>query len=312
MRETFSGRHRRQRDLRELRRPSERASAPGATVTAKLHRVPVDLYHRDGFCARPSLSSSIATTIVNQSAKHAHARHPRLGNLGGKPATKALDHGTLSHALVLGAGKEILRCDFDNWKTKRSQAIRDEARAAGLVPILAAEYEAAEVVALHIKAQLVERGIVLDGESEIAIEWEAESALGPVLCRGLMDHLIVKRAQIHDLKTSRDANPREFAKSCIRYGYDVQHTAYTQALETLHPELAGRIEMNFIVAELEPPYAIGVYTPDGFMREHGQRRWQRALDTWAGCLKSGTWPGYENTKYISVPRWALQQEEEAA
>ena len=281
-------------------------------MTARLHRVPADLYHRDGFCTRPSLSSSIATTVVNQSPKHAWAKHPRLGNLGGKSATKAMDMGTLVHALVLGAGKEILRCDFENWKTKKAQAMRDEARAAGFVPILAEEYDAAELAALHIKAQLIERGIVLDGESEIAIEWEAESALGPVLCRGLMDHLVERRGRIIDLKTSRDANPREFAKSCIRYGYDIQHTAYTQALEALHPELAGRVEMDFVVVELEPPYIVGVYTPDGSMREYGRRRWQRALDTWAGCLRSGTWPGYEHARYISVPRWALQQEEEAA
>jgi hypothetical protein len=279
-------------------------------VTAHLVRVDSDAYHSEAYASDnvPRLSSSMAGILISQSPLHCWARHPRLGNLGGKPATKAMDTGTLVHALVLGAGKSVLRCEFADWRTKDAQRIRDDARAAGLVPVLAADHDDAEKASLKIRQQLADRDIVLDGESEIAVEWEADTQDGAVLCRGMMDHLVERRGVIVDLKTSRDASPNEFAKSFVKHGYDIQWAAYTEALTTLHPELAGRTEMLFVVAEIEEPYAVAVYIPDGSMRELGMRRWDRACSTWARCLADGKWPGYDGKQRITPPRWTLVQE----
>lgn len=278
-------------------------------MTAHLHRISAAEYHAETFLERPALSSSIATTLVTQSPLHAWAQHPKLGGTKGSGHTKAKDGGTLFHELVLGEGKGIVVIDAGDYKTKAAQADRDAAHAAGLTPVLRGAFEEASVAAAKIRARFEDLGIVFDGESEIAITWEVETALGPVLCRGLMDHLREVDGIIYDLKSTRDAHPREFGKSCVTYGYDIQHAAYVQAVEQLRPELAGRVQFKFLCAELDEPHAVMVGTPKGGLRELGQRRWRRAVETWAGCLVANAWPGY-GAQDVDAPRWAILQDEE--
>ena len=74
-------------------------------MTARILNCSPGDYYRDP-CAVPSLSQSIAHTLVTQSPLHAWSEHPRLGNQR-KPASKAMDVGSLIHKLVLGKGVDV-------------------------------------------------------------------------------------------------------------------------------------------------------------------------------------------------------------
>lgn len=259
------------------------------------------------------LSQSIATTIVTRTPRHAWLQHPALGATDKAP-TKEMDTGTAAHALVLGKGSKLRIVEANDWRTNAAKEAREEARAAGEVPVLAAQHNEIVVMAGEIRSQLAALGIDLCGDSEAGIEWEEQSALfGPVRCRGMMDHLIEDAGKIYDLKIVHDASNAAIERSAIRYGYDIQRSAYVRALEQLRPDLAGRVDFVFLFCEAEYPHLVNPVRGDGAFRELGDRRWQRAVNEWACCLSTNTWPGYgAGINQLTAPAWAVMREEYGA
>jgi len=265
-----------------------------------------DEYHSDPL-PTPSLSSSIAHTLVSRSPLHAWSQHPRLGGVPREP-TKSLDRGSLSHALMLGAGKELAILDFDDFRTKAAREARDAARAEGLLPVLLKDLDAAEAVAIELRKRFAEYGVALDGQKEIVVTWSETADDGSeVLCRGMMDHVAIPI--IDDLKSCRSAHPLACQRHVDGYGYAIQHAAYVSAIEKLHPELAGRVSMRFVFYELEPPFAVTPVRLSGAFRELGHRRWRRAINAWARCLREARWPAYvDGWTELEPPPWALSQD----
>ncbi len=273
-------------------------------MTARILDILPDEYH-----TRPGLSASIATTLITRSPLHAHAEHPCFGGKGKTP-TREMDFGTVGHALVLGKGKQFESLDFDDWKTRAAQAARKHARDAGKVPILAHHLTRAEACAEAVVRQLGERGIALNGQSELAIEWEEASRLGPVLCRAMFDHVWLTAGVILDLKIVGNAEISQLERSAERFGYGIQSAAYKSALADLDSRHAGRVRFLFAFVESDEPYAMNLTEPDGMLRELGERRWRRAVETWATCIKTNEWPGYgRSVNKLSAPAWALAREE---
>lgn len=261
-------------------------------------------------CERPSLSQSIAHTLVTRSPLHAWSQHPRLGAAPREPS-KETDEAEIIHSLLLGKGGQVEILKFDNYRTKDAQTQRDAAREAGRVPLLERQYEGIVTASTAIVQRLAERGIVLDGESEVAIEWEEPSQYGPVLCRGKLDHL--KRPQIIDVKKILSADPGTCAAHVARYGYDIQDAAYTSAVQQLHPELAGRTDFLFVFVEIEPPYDVNPVRLDAVFKARGKQRWERAKNLWAMCLRDNRWPGYsQGIGVLDAPGWMVAQMETEA
>lgn len=280
-----------------------------ATTLPRLWAPTADEYHADATGdPRPSLSASCATTIVTRSPFHAYVEHPRLGAFK-RTSTDRQDLGSLIHRLVLGNGADVVGVDADDWRTKAAKEEREAIRAAGKIPVLLGKLQAAEEMVEAIRCQLDGFGISLDGQSEGAAVWEEESSHGPVLCRGMMDHLIIDEGRIYDLKTTECAHPSAIQRCMVSRGSDIQFAAYTSAVRALRPELAGREDFVFIYVETEYPYAMTPVRPNGAMREMGAARWRRAVETWGSCLMRDTWPGYATAILdIEPPGWALHQE----
>jgi hypothetical protein len=285
-------------------------------VTARiLPRMSAAEYHRDP-CAVPSLSSSCAATLLSKSPYHAWLGHPKLGGVQ-REATEEMNAGSLMHAIVLGQTDEIEIIEAENFRTKAAQEARDKAHAAHRVPVLRATYEDAEALAAEVTAALTALGMPLPGESEVSIEWTEDTHLGPVVCRCRMDHLWLDAGIVLDLKSCRSAHPRAIQSHCYEFGYDVQRAAYTSALRQLRPECAGRERFMFLFVEALPEGSKrrAICQPvelDGSFRALGVKRWARACETWAECLKSGRWPAYSDhegdSMFVDAPGWALAQE----
>lgn len=259
-------------------------------------------------CPRPSLSSSIAHVLVTRSPAHAWAAHPRGGGRRFSDENEAMVRGTLIDSLLLGGDTEIVGVDVDDWRTKAAREAKEAAVAAGKLAVKQRDLESAQLAAERISAQLARRGVLLDGTNQITAVWDE----GGVTCRARLDHWCPDRAVIYDLKTTRDANPATFARSMISYGYDIQHAAYLSAMETLHPDLAGRLHMEFLVAETEPPYGVSVVRPAGNMRSRGAYYWQHAVTEWGKCVSAQAWPDYSaDCVEVSAPPWAMAEMEAA-
>lgn len=293
---------------------------PDGRIAMRLDVTP-DEYHADP-CAVPSLSSSIAKVMLDQSPRHAQTQHPKMGGVR-REDSKVFDRGALVHKLVLGKGRDVVVVEAPDWRTKAAQAARDDARDEGKIPVLEDDYLEAAWAAKAIVEQLDAIGIVLDGESEVAIAWQELSGRGPVWCRGMLDHVIVRdrRAVIYDLKTCRSAHPSACARAVLNYGYDVQAAAYPRALQQLMPQLNGRVDFVFIFAEPRAPFAVTPGRLDDVLRTRGEERWTEAYTAWGDRMfaakregdvldLTAPWPAYANgIVTFEAPGWMINAPE---
>lgn len=276
-------------------------------MTARILDVTRAEYFADP-CETPSLSSSIARVMNSQSPLHAWQEHPRLGGGGEDSSTKATDNGSLLHSLILeDNADEFVVIDVADYKTKAAQQQRDEAIEEGKTPVKIAEYNQALVVALQLRKRIEDIGIKLTGQSEIKVEWtEQFGNEDPVLCRGMMDHLVAPT--IYDLKITRAADLKSISRHIIEYGYDIQGAAYSSALSKLQPRFVGRTDFILVFAEAEKPFAVTPVRFDGQLRRLGELKWEFACMRWAQCLRTGVWPGYvDQITSIEAPPWALSE-----
>lgn len=310
-------------------RPAEPTGATRGEIrhSVTIHRgnaivldLDADAYHADP-CEVPSLSASIAYTIVSESPAHARERHPRLGRYQPREPSDTLRRGELVHALLLGEQDRIRVVDAESWRSKEARALRDSFAAERLIPVLRDEYAEAIVAANGVAKNLEEAGFNLASpraSREVSIFWEDTTDAGELVqCRGRADYLEEdhESALFLDLKTTASAHPDQIAQSIYRYGYDIQRAAYVRALETIRPELAGRVDFVFLFAELAPPFAVTPVRLDGSYRAMGEARWSSALATWARCVSTDRWPSYRGeaaTVTVSPPQWALNKAMEAA
>jgi hypothetical protein len=265
-------------------------------------------YHADP-CDTPSLSSSVAKTIITRSAYHAWREHPKLGGVK-REASKAMDVGSLIHSLVLDGGVGLQVIDASDYRTKAAQEARTAAHEAGLVPVLRNALEAAQEAAQRITSRLADRGINLDGRSGAVITWDEPSSLGPVRCRAMLDHLWP--ASFLELKTISTADVETCQRQAYSLGYDIQMAAYTSAVEALGAP-PGRLDPLIAFAEADEPNCVSVFRLNESLAELGRRRWRRAVETWAECLQSGVWPEYQARRqigYLHAPAWAMHREME--
>jgi len=116
-----------------------------------------------------------------------------------------------------------------------------------------------------------------------------------------------------EVKTTKNAHPNSFRRDCLTYHYDVQSAFYPDTLQ----EVTGtEFKDVFIIAvENNYPYACQVYSCSeiGFI-DIGRTRYQKAMEIYKECLKSGKWPGYEkytNDEFgiydLSLPDWFLKE-----
>lgn len=263
-------------------------------------------YHADP-CATPSLSASIARVLVAKSPLHAWQAHPRLGGGGDSAASKAMDEGSLLHALILDQPLDAFAVlDFDDFRKGAAREAREGAEALGQIVVLKRDFDKAAETARILKDRLGDLGIAFTGSSEVKVEWEEQIDGVSVLCRGMMDHVIGRT--ILDLKTTRSGDLKSIARSVYDYGYDIQGAAYRSALGKLHPEFRGKTSFVLAFVETVEPFAVTPVELDGQFEHLGQVRWETAVRKWARCLKTNTWPGYvDGLTAVEPPPWAMSE-----
>jgi hypothetical protein len=273
---------------------------------ALLHQVPASEYHRDAWGrinGMPTLSRSIAAELITCPRK-AWAFHPLLGGQDrpeeseSKSANK--ERGTLLHQYFLGGDKSVAVIVADDFKTKKAKAERDEARDAGLIPLLEKKRDELAATCEGVRASLAlgdpENGVepidLSQYDTEVTALWFEEVPEGQVPCRARLDAIRRDAQEILDFKFTYSAEPGGFARSMVPCGYDIQHAAYVSAVEHCFPRLAGRVPLRFLAIEPVPPYCWHVQQVAGSMATLGRQRWTRSCRTWKRCLDSGKWPMY--------------------
>jgi hypothetical protein len=295
-----------------------------------LEGVPSRDYRADDFGDVPTLSRSIAHTLLTFSPMHAAAEHPRLPGAVKPKASKPMDAGSLHHAVILGEGEEelvVLPGQYQDFKTARAREIRDEAWAAGKSPVIAEDYELAAAVGDVLQIRICDAigkvtGILpkwADFGRELVALWEEKlyypdgaEPLHGVRCRARWDLYLPGAGLLADLKCVTGGQYASAAKSIRGLNSEedsgaMQAAAYLRGLEAVNPELAGRTTFVFLRVEIAPPYAVVPIVVGTAMREHGEKLWERAVRGWARCMASGAWPE-PGVAYAQLLPWAAQRD----
>lgn len=266
-------------------------------------------YYGGTITETPALSQSVGGKLL-RSAKHGWAAHPRLGGKVSEPSDE-MELGNILDELVLGGSRRIAELPFEEFRTKEARAARDDAKAAGYIPVKSARLAELRKVADSAVKSMALSGVRLDGMPQACLLWSETASNGAaVQCCALLDMLWVEDALVRDLKTGADCSPKSLPAKCIRLGYDIQAAAYISAVEHVFPALAGRVRFENVWLETSFPNVTLVSEPDGEMLHLGRIKWQRAVDAWEQSVRLDKWPGYQtpgNVLRLSPPPWALEE-----
>lgn len=146
---------------------------------------------------------------------------------------------------------------------------------------------------------------VHDNEMEIFAEYRG------VKIRGKLDAINHNKTRIIDLKKTQSAEPEQFGKSVIDYGYDVQLAMYLTLVErsmgvTLSPE-----DYYFILVEDTAPYRVGVQHGTEEMLSLGQAKLIDYLEEYKHRTETNDWLKSWQTGIVPVqlPQWAFSKRE---
>jgi hypothetical protein len=283
---------------------------PGGIARPGFYDLTADRYHADPV-VEPSLSSSLAVTLLDKSPRHAWAEHPRLGGAldsdedEDRAPTRAMEIGSVVHSILLGRGAAVDQIDAPSYQSKAAKEARTASYAAGRQPILQRDMKkvARIVTAAHEQMEEVAGGdvarLLADGVSEAVLVWK--DAAGP-WCRAMLDKLVIieREAVIVDIKTSgTSVNPAGPALGwkIADMGYETRAAFYERGLVALHPDFAGRVRFLHLWLEVEKPYSLVMSELDGASRVIGAKKVAAAIGIWRDCLQAGTdarhWPRYD-------------------
>lgn len=299
-----------------------------------VHDIKAARYYADALGKEISLNGTVLKALVSDSPLHAWTAHPRLNPDYEEKTDSKFDVGSAAHALFLQGelitdelivtrddddavradvlikvdGKRFaLVTDASDWRTKAAKAMRDDARAQGLVPLLAEQWEQTRQLAVTIRERVAEidanPALFVAGKAEQTLVWRDRD----VLCRARLDWLHDSLECCDDLKTAgRTANPHVWARTTMwSIGADIQ-AAFT--LRGLRLALGVESTFRFVVAEVHAPYAISVVTPSSQALELANRKIDAGLDKWKRCLAEDSWPAFPpRVLTVDPPPWMEQQ-----
>lgn len=222
-----------------------------------------------------------------------------------QPPRRVYDFGKLAHKLVLGEGSELAVIDAADYRSKGAQEQRNAAYADGLVPVLASEYETAKAMRDAVYAHPTAAALFRKGYPELS-GWFTDESTGTAL-RFRPDWLTELDGQpiCVDLKTTINADPAEFVRSVVKFGYHAQAAWYLAGLAAHGVDDA---KFYFVLAEKSPPYPVAVVELDFDALSQGDVMMRRAIDTYATCIETDTWPAYGTGIHsISLPPWAIRE-----
>lgn len=274
--------------------------------------VPAETYHADP-CEQPSLSASIANILVSASPAHARAAHPRLNPDLERDDDQKFDVGTAVHDLFLRGVNSVTIIDAPDWRSAAAKDAREQARADGRIPLLADQFKRVNHLSTAIVEQLARHDAqppLFDaGKPEQTLVWQDDHG---VVCRARLDWLRDDYTAVDDLKTtSASADPAKWARTMYGIGADVQVAFYMRGVYNL----AGVVpSFRYVVCETYPPYALAVVDLAPSAIALARDKVQKAIDLWASCLDSDSWPAYDRrVSSIELPtfeemRWLERQD----
>lgn len=250
-----------------------------------------------------------ALDAVGKSDLDKIARSPLHWKKAEREETAAMRIGSAVHCAVLEPERfstEYVVAPAIDKRTKAGKEAWAEFEAANAGKTVLSLEDGAVCLQIQdaIRAHPTASSYLRTGQPEVSALWQDREFA--VRCRARYDWLTADSVVL-DLKTTQDASPAAFARSCAQFRYHVQAAWYQESyLQATNDLLLGFI---FIAVEKSAPYAVALYELDAEAVELGRRLARRDLARYANAREFDIWPGYaETVQPLSLPRWALHQE----
>lgn len=120
---------------------------------------------------------------------------------------------------------------------------------------------------------------------------------------------ILRADRIVDLKTTQDASPAAFEKSCAKFGYHIQAAFYRQVIESIRGK---SLPFYFVCVESTWPYRVAVYRLNDVAISYGASEVRKGLQLISQCMNSDDWQDdwTKDVQLLSLPEWAYFQDTE--
>ena len=271
------------------------------------------------YLALPAVSASLISCIVDECPRTAWFRSWLNPS---RPAddTAASDAGTIAHGILLEgteAGVAVIEPSDhpaektgnipDGWTNKSIRQARDDARASGLIPVLATQM--AEIRAMVDAArayvstiQKTEPAVYAaflpgGGQPELTLTWND----GATLCKMRPDLITVDRHLIINYKsTATSVDPERWGRGPF-LDYLIGAAWYARGARALFNVEASYV---FLVQSTAPPYLCSLVGVDPHAMAIGASKCEIGLRRWQRCVEHNEWPGYApRVAYPELPPW---------
>lgn len=112
---------------------------------------------------------------------------------------------------------------------------------------------------------------------------------------------------IIDLKSSRSAHPRQFARQAWELGYAIQAA---MNIDCANANRLGKKRWGALAQDKFPPYLSCIHWMTSWV-DYGRHRYTVLLSKLADAITSDRWPGYESGE-LEPPSWAIDEMESAS
>lgn len=270
------------------------------TETEMRHDLPADEYHRRVL----GIASKSALDRIDRSPAHYRAWVDQVD----EEPTPAMRIGSLVHRYVLELAKaldtiavmpEFGDCRKTENKSAKAQWLADNYSREVVTD---AEWDQIRGIGESVLKHPIARRLIDQCKPEVSIRWtDAETGIE---CKSRLDGWVESLRIVLDLKTTADASPVEFSKSCHNWRYHVQAAFYSDGIAVVTGQVPKAF--LFLAVEKEYPFACKTYRLDEPSFDLGREEYRRNLRTLRECLDKDEWPGYgTNTETISLPKWAF-------
>jgi hypothetical protein len=222
-------------------------------------------------------------------------------HLNEKPPTPQMLLGTAVHCAVLEPGTFKDRyavapaCDK---RTKEGKAIWAELEASKKLILSASDYEAVAGMSKSVLTHETASKLLAAGDPEVTVLTDIEG----IPAKARLDWY--RNGIVLDLKTTTDASPEQFSRSCANFAYALQNSFYIDCCNSIGLECHTFL---FICVESNSPHQVAIYELDDRSIEWGRDHYKASLNKYRECMALNDWPGYEaSIQTISLPAWTLK------
>lgn len=138
-------------------------------------------------------------------------------------------------------------------------------------------------------------------DREKSIFWNEDG----IAFKARIDAMDYESGEIIDIKTTKDASPDAFARSCDEFGYAIQGAMYLRAAKAFEKKKFSKFKI--IAVETSFPFSVGIYTwgeESDFIRA-GAKELDRRIAEYA-AWKTGLFeaPTQWNVEDLQLPPWS--------